>query len=208
MSKFIKYKSNGSMLDLFLLLALGFAVLFVLAFILIKPIIPKMEDIPVDEQLLIKLEWDDLAVNDLDLWIRTPSGDIVSFKRKDVGTVVLERDDVGTDSDIIVVNGVSTFVKDNTEVVRIKQLVDGVYYISVHHYNNGKANTANQGANLMAFLVTVYDGQAHKDLARYTGEVIVFGENPVMRIVVEDGQIVDYGSSTLQIALANGGNNG
>ena len=105
MSKYAKFKSNGSLLDLFLLLALGFVVLFILAFILIKPVDPKNKDIELEEQLLIKLTWLDTAPNDLDLWLQTPDGELVSFRKKEHAGAVLERDDLGDDKDWVVIDG-------------------------------------------------------------------------------------------------------
>ena len=166
MSKYAKFKSNGSLLDLFLLLALGFVVLFILAFILIKPVDPKNKDIELEEQLLIKLTWLDTAPNDLDLWLQTPDGELVSFRKKEHAGAVLERDDLGDDKDWVVIDGELQPLFTNSEVMRIKRLVDGVYYITVQHYNMGTGNNGMaHGPELMQFKVEVFDGKKHKTLA-------------------------------------------
>lgn len=192
-----QYKSNSSMLDLFLLLAMGFVVLFVLAFILIKPVDPKQKDIELEEQMLIKLEWDDNATSDVDLWVLLPTGEIVSFKEKERRVASLERDDRGTTSDLVYVNGEETWHKDNTEIVRIKVLEDGVYYISVQFYSDTPCASCNEEA----FTVTVHDGIKHKDLAIQTGIVYKYAETPVLKITVKDGEIKSFEKSDRFIAV-------
>ena len=191
-----RYKSNSSMLDLFLLLAMGFVVLFIIAFILIKPVDPKQKDIELEEQLLIKLEWDDMATSDIDLWVLLPDGSTVSFKQKEMRVASLERDDRGTTSDLVFVDGKETWHKDNTEIVRIKHLEDGEYYISVQFYTDSYG-----GSDKEAFKVTVHDGIKHKDLAIQTGVVHKYAETPVLKITVVDGEIKRYEKSDRFIAV-------
>lgn len=192
-----RYKSNSSMLDLFLLLAMGFVVLFILAFILIKPVDPKKKDIELEEQLLVKLEWADEATSDIDLWVLLPDGTTVSFKQKENRVASLERDDRGTNSDLIYVDGKEVFHKNNTEIVRIKVLEDGEYYISVQYYSD----TICPNCNEEAFRVTVHDGIAHADLAIQSGVVYKYAETPVLKITVKDGKIVSYEKSDRFIAV-------
>ena len=192
-----RYKSNSSMLDLFLLLAMGFVVLFILAFILIKPVDPKKKDIELEEQLLVKLEWADEASSDIDLWVLLPTEEIVSFKSKERRIATLERDDRGTTSDLIYVDGVEKFHKDNTEIVRIKYLEDGEYYISVQYYSDSICSDCTEEA----FTLTVHDGRAHRDLAIMTGVVHKYAETPVVKLTVKDGKITGYEKSDRMIAI-------
>lgn len=200
-----QYKSNSSMLDLFLLLAMGFVVLFVIAFILIKPVDPKQKDIDLEEQLLIKLEWDDQATSDVDLWVLMPSGETVSFKQKNVRTASLERDDRGTQSDLIYVNGKEVFHKNNTEIVRLKHLEDGLYYVSVQFYSDAMCKIAARDCNKEDFVLTVHDGIKHKDLAIMTGTVYKYAETPMLKITVNDGAIESYEQSDRFIAVVKNG---
>ena len=191
-----RYKSNSSMLDLFLLLAMGFVVLFVLAFILIKPVDPKQKDIELEEHLLVKLEWADEALGDLDLWILLPNGEILSFKNKDRGLATLERDDRGSVLESMIVDGEETLIRDNVEVARIKRLEDGEYYVTVQYYtNSGCAKCEDED-----FKVTVHDGQKHKDLAIFTGSVAKHGETAVLKLTVINGEIVSYEKSDRKLA--------
>ena len=200
-TKWSHFKSNGSMLDLFLLLAMSFAVLFMLAFILIKPVDPKKQDIELEEQLLVKLEWDDDMPNDLDLWIMAPNGEIISYRSKDKSSMILERDDLGTGNDWVMVDGERVIVPDNTEVARIKKLIDGSYYIGVHYYSTRGCERVRE-CNKQPFEVTVYDGQKHKRLSVFRRNAYEYAETPVAEIVVKEGKIVAYRKSTRQFILA------
>lgn len=194
------FKSTTSMLDLFLLMAVGFVSLFVLAFILIQPPVDPAKDVELDEQLLIKLQWDGEHNTDIDLWLMTPDGTLISFKKKNSNSVALERDDTGWNGETVIVDGKSKVVFDNTEVIRIKQLEDGDYYVTVHYYS---ARSCKQICIEEPFTVTVHDGQRHKDLAIFTGKVIEYGEVSILRITVKDGKIVSYGKHDKILALNN-----
>lgn len=195
------FKSTTSMLDLFLLMAVGFVSLFVLAFILIQPPTDPAKEIELDEQLLIKLTWEGTHNNDLDMWVMTPDGSIVAFKNKQANGVTLERDDRGFSAEQVNVNGKLTYVYDNTEVVRVKRLEDGDYYISVQYYSaKGCIN-----CTVEDYKVEVYDGNRHRTLAIYTGSIGQAAESPVLKITVKDGSIVKYEDSDKFIALKPGG---
>ena len=203
-----KFKSTTMLLDTYLLLAVGFVSLFVIAFLLIKPTVDPAKDIEMDEQLLIKLLWDPLKTNDIDLWIEHPDGDFVSYMKKEHASMTLERDDRGIGVETVILNGKETPVYDNTEVIRIKKLTDGVYYINVHFYSENGC-----GCSIEDVKVEVYDGVKHKTLAMYTDSVVIYGETPIMKVVVKNGKIVEYGESEYRFVIDkrsrnNGSTNG
>lgn len=70
--------------------------------------------------------WDTGLDIDVDVWIKLPDGTTVSYGRKDVGYVTIERDDLGT----ITNNG-----QTNLEVVNFREVKDGEYGISLHTYS-------------------------------------------------------------------------
>jgi len=198
------FKSTTSMLDLFLLMAMGFVVLFVLAFILINPT-SKDADIELEEQLYIKLEWTDEHDNDLDLWLMAPDESIISFRKKSQAGATLERDDRGFKGERVIINGLDVPLRDNTEVIRIKKLMDGEYYVAVQNYSNKNCKT--EECLNQDYKVTVYDGVKHRDLAIFTGKVIVYGESPVLSFTVYQGEIVSYEKSGRYFVLEARGAN-
>ena len=76
-----RYGSNLSFNDVLFNALLGFVVLFVLALLLINPI-TKKSDIPAKAEILITLEWDDMASDDIDIWVQGPTGVPISFQNK------------------------------------------------------------------------------------------------------------------------------
>ena len=76
------------------------------------------------------MDWDKNSGDDLDLWLRTPNGEIVYFGKKDKGGVNLERDDLGTVNDCIYINSFEPqciFV--NREVIMMRGLQVGEYQL-------------------------------------------------------------------------------
>ena len=46
-------------------------------------------------EYIITVDWDDSLEDDVDLWVRDPNGEIVSYLQKDAGWLHLDRDDRG-----------------------------------------------------------------------------------------------------------------
>lgn len=120
--------------DMLFNVLLGFVVLFVIAFLLINPI-TKKQDIPAKAEAMIVIEWSDESFTDVDLWIQRDRDLPVGFNNKSGQGMNLERDDLGTSNDRIVVDGVMQVIKVNREVVNIRGIVPGSYYINVHAYS-------------------------------------------------------------------------
>ena len=75
-----KYKSTIGFTDLLFNILVGFAFLFIIAFLLIKPE-AKKKDFDRNAEFVVIMEWDKEAKGDIDLYVEDPW----------VGTVVLER---------------------------------------------------------------------------------------------------------------------
>ena len=128
-----KYKSTLSFLDLLFNILLGFVLLFFIAFILINPI-AKKADIVIKAEYMITMSWPDNSSDDIDLWVKDPNGNYVSFRNRDVGFMNLDRDDLGLRNDTVTINGQETSVPINKETVTIRGIIPGTYLISAHFY--------------------------------------------------------------------------
>jgi hypothetical protein len=96
----------------------------------------KQNDIKKEAEYLIIIEWDRTSHNDIDLWVRNPKGNIVSFTRKGVDFMHLERDDLGIRNDSIMgSNGVVVEILRNEEVVTLRGTQVGEYEVMAHIYN-------------------------------------------------------------------------
>jgi hypothetical protein len=150
----LKYKSSIGFTDLLFNLVIGFVYLFVIAFILINPV-AKQGDVEKKAEYIVVIEWNHEYNDDIDLWIKDPAGNIVSFLTKSSGLMNLEKDDLGTSNDSIVTNGDTKTIFLNREVVTLRGTIPGEYEVMAHVYNRK---------------FTTYKGSARQDLP---GDIIV-----------------------------------
>lgn len=125
------YRSNVAFIDLLFNLLVGFVSLFIIAFLLINPI-AKNGKIDPPIEFLITTEWDKFSKNDIDIWVKGPDGRAVSYTNKDIGYIVLNRDDLGSANDNVRVAGKTISIKENREAIEIRGLVPGEYIVNVH----------------------------------------------------------------------------
>ena len=193
-----KYNSNISFLDTFLLTLIGITAILAIVVKLINPIADEGKIDPVTE-LILTLEWEPTIPPDLDIHIKTPTGDIISFRNKDIGWIVLDRDDLGATSDRYVVNGDWVIVPKNMEVVNVNAIVPGEYVVNVHYYGHGPRPHWDNAEELvelkdnMSYTVTLMD--MHPFEVVYTAQMTGLEfrrEQTVMTFVVgEDGNVRD-----------------
>ena len=130
-----KYVSNVAFTDLLFNIVVGLAFLFLLAFILMNPI-AKEKDIEEKSDFIIVMTWDDESGDDIDLWVRDPLGNILSFRNRGVGVMHLDRDDLGLSNDKVMgADGKTTYVYRNKEVASLRGYHAGTYLVNAHVYN-------------------------------------------------------------------------
>jgi len=133
-----KHSNATPFIDLLFLLLVGITFLFLLAFILIKPI---TEDKKIDSkaEFIVTLDWPDHHNSDIDLWIKDPLGNTVGYAMKEVGFTTLERDDIGSNRDTHT-NSKGTVVYNpvNTELISIRGIIGGEWVVNVHYYASRK----------------------------------------------------------------------
>ena len=130
-----KYKSTIGFIDILFNILVGFAFLFIVAFLLIKPE-AKREDFDRKAEFIIVMEWDSERQDDIDLYVEDPSKTVVHFRNARANFMHLDKDDLGKRNDTIMVNGVEKIVKINREVVTIRGIVPGEYIVNVHFYSD------------------------------------------------------------------------
>ena len=130
-----RFKSSLGFIDLLFNILLGFAFLFIIAFLLIKPE-AKKKDFDRRAEFVIILEWDHDAPDDLDLYVQDPTNDKVSFRLPIANYMHLDKDDLGVRNDTIInADGTTSTVKINREVVTIRGIIAGEYIINAHYYS-------------------------------------------------------------------------
>ena len=129
-------KSSTAFQDLLFLLLSGVTILWVLSFLLINPV-AKQADIITPAQIMITMDWGKDSEDDIDLWLRTPNGNIIYFGNKDSGGANLERDDLGIASDCIQKSDFTkTCIYVNREVIMLRGLQQGEYQLKFVVYSN------------------------------------------------------------------------
>jgi hypothetical protein len=187
-----RYGSNLSFNDVLFNALLGFVVLFVLALLLINPI-TKKSDIPSKAEFMITLEWDDAVSDDIDIWVLGPlMGAPISFQNKQSGYMHLDRDDLGRSTDIMMVDGEKILIKMNREVVTMRGIAPGKYYINVHVYNK-----STDSSNPTKYTITVLDVNPYREVYIMQGKLDKRGD--IHRLpgftVNEKGEVVDIWTS-------------
>ena len=152
-----KYKSTIGFIDILFNILVGFAFLFIVAFLLIKPE-AKREDFDRKAEFIVVMEWDKERQDDIDLYVQDPSNTIVHFRNARANFMHLDKDDLGKRNDTIMVNGVEKIVKINREVVTIRGIVPGEFFVNVHYYSDYSehANVTRGPMSPLEVKVTVY----------------------------------------------------
>jgi len=186
-----RYGSNLSFNDVLFNALLGFVVLFVLALLLINPI-TKKSDIPAKAEILIIVEWDNESPDDIDTWVQGPlMGAPISFQNKHSGSMHLDRDDLGRTSDIMMIDGEKIVIKINREVVSMRGIAQGDYYINIHVYNKAGNSEPTK------YTVTLLDVNPYREVYVMQGEVTARGD--IVRLpgftLNKEGEVTDVWSS-------------
>ena len=90
-----KYKSTIGFTDLLFNILVGFAFLFIIAFLLIKPE-AKKKDFDRNAEFVVVLEWDKEAKGDIDLYVEDPLEAKCSFRQTVANFMHLDKDDLGS----------------------------------------------------------------------------------------------------------------
>ena len=130
-----KFKSTLAFTDLLFNVLIGFAFLFIIAFILINPI-EDTKQIESKAEFMIIMEWDDKSKYDIDLWMQDPLKNIAGFPNKEAGWLHLDRDDLGQSNDMIrMYDGETKIMEQNREIMTVRGIVAGEYIVNTHFYS-------------------------------------------------------------------------
>ena len=138
-----RFKSTIGFTDLLFNILVGFAFLFIVAFLLIKPE-AKKKDFDRRAEFVVVLEWDQGAKDDIDLYVEDPLGGITSFRHPRVNFSHLDKDDLGSRNDTTTLpNGTIRTISINREVISIRGIIPGEWIVNAHYYSSYGAANAN-----------------------------------------------------------------
>lgn len=136
-----KFDFRTAYIDLLINLLTGTVVLFILTTLLISPITKQNEGIKKNADYIITMEWPENVDCDVDMWVRDPQNNIVSYKMPEYGLMYYERDDMGQRRSIFNIDGNKTIIDpDNKEYVTLRGTFPGEYVVNVHLYSCKAAN--------------------------------------------------------------------
>lgn len=182
-----KFKSSIGFTDLLFNLVIGFVYLFVIAFILINPVAKKGDVIKKAEYMIV-LEWNHEYNDDVDLWVKDPAGNVVSFLQKSKGLMHLEKDDLGHSNDIIDKGSQKKVIYLNREVLTLRGTIEGEYQIMAHVYNRK---------------FTMKDGEARQDLSGFL-EITVIKINPYVETYYAKVPYIETGQNISLVRFSVG----
>lgn len=125
--------------DMLFNMLIAFVFCFIIALLAINPRALKTGDVPSKAEYLITLSWPDLDPNDIDLWVRGPSGDVVWYRAREAGLMYLDRDDRGAANNTLTVDGRQIVNPLRQEVVTVRGVVPGEYVVNANYYDGGKS---------------------------------------------------------------------
>lgn len=111
-------------------------ILAFLFFVALLIVAPEAKEGKVDSkaEFLISLDWPDNHPDDFDIFVQDPLGNIVWFRRREAGFMLLDRDDRGGVNDFVLVNGRKVLTSTRQELVSIRGIVAGEYTVNVYHF--------------------------------------------------------------------------
>jgi hypothetical protein len=127
-----KYGTNRSFLDFMFILVCCLTLFFVVTLL---QILKNSEGVVHKAEFIATMTWPKDDLNDMDLWVKDPNGNIIFYKDKEKGGVMfLDRDDLGFQNDTITINGEQRIILINQEIVSIRAIIPGRWIIAVHFY--------------------------------------------------------------------------
>ena len=121
--------------DLLFNALLGFTFLFLIAVMFINPI-AKLGNVSLKAEYIITVSWPEDVADDIDVWVQEPHGELLSYLNKSAGLLHLDRDDQGSISDVVVIDGKEVVYPINQEIVTIRGIVAGEYIINLYCYEH------------------------------------------------------------------------
>jgi hypothetical protein len=191
------YHSNTAFLDILFNTLVGFVLLFIIAFLLISPV-KKKKEIEQKAEYVITVTWPGEFGDDVDSWLEDPTGKIMYFRKKEVGLMHMDRDDLGKLNDQQYVPGIGMVnYPYNREITTIRGIMPGEYVFNIHLYRKEHKSKS--------IPVTVILEKLNPQVKLLYSKVVTLSnyweEKTIIRFVLDvDGEVTD-----LKIGMKNNG---
>ena len=132
-----KYSFLFSYVDMLSAILMAIFVLFMLSFLLInvQKVNKDTGKVDTDAQIQVVMTWKpDGIANDIDLWVKPPTGVPIGYSHLLNTYMYLSRDDLGEANDYAIVNGKRVPIPGHVEVTSIRRCEAGNYVVNAHFY--------------------------------------------------------------------------
>lgn len=85
-------------------------------------------------EFLISMAWPDNHPDDFDIFVQDPLSNVVWYRRRDSGFMVLERDNRGQANDFVMIDEEKVRSPTRQELVSVRGIVAGEYTVNVYHF--------------------------------------------------------------------------
>lgn len=86
-------------------------------------------------EFVATLDWENGSNSDVDVWLESPTGDVLFFRQKDIGLMSLDRDETGTSHDLISdASGKMVTDPNRHEVATIRAIIPGRFIVNTMLY--------------------------------------------------------------------------
>lgn len=121
-------------LDLSNTLFFFFVALFALTLLVISDD-TEAKKVDTTSRFLITLTWADGSDSDIDLSLKTPTGEVIWFRTRQAAFASLDHDNLGRGNNVVIDNaGNVVTAAQRDEVIYLRETVAGVYVVNVHAY--------------------------------------------------------------------------
>lgn len=128
-----KDQSDYAFANLFLNVVKITAALMLVAMLQINIIQKKTENFELKAEAAVQMQWPDNNPCDVDLYVKSPTGAVVYFDNAHDGVMNLEKDDIGTNGDFVILkDGTKIGNPENVEFWILRQTIPGRYTVNVH----------------------------------------------------------------------------
>ena len=116
-------------------LLLGFVILTIVSFMMIRPL-TKTADAKNKAEYVISVNWPNENKDDIDTWLEDPTGKTVWFGQKEANLMHLDRDDLGNVNDFVsLADGSFAICPRNQELTTIRGFIPGEWILNIHAYS-------------------------------------------------------------------------
>jgi len=175
-----KRDNNTPALDMMFMVALTFLLLVIMMVPFLNPISKNgVIDPPI--AMMVEAQWPTENDTDVDLYVKGPDNRVIYYANKSNGFITLKKDDLGSATDKIVIDGTTVAIPRNYEITTMTALPDGWYSVNAHLFSGEEETVTIRITNIGSYSI-VYEG---------TFDIVLRQEKTFISFLVKDGEVIE-----------------